>query len=55
VHWQAGDRPAPELAASVAGESVVFVDPSEIPAHADVAKLGQVVMASVRDDQGVEA
>src|SRR5258707_6029157 len=43
VHWQAGNRPAPELAASVAGESVLFVDPSEIPGHADVAKLGQAL------------
>src|SRR5258708_142435 len=43
VHWQAAGRPAPEPPASVAGESVLFVDPSEIPAHADVAKLGQAL------------
>ena len=30
----------------VAGESVLFVDPAEIPAHADVAKLGQALAAA---------
>jgi integrase len=44
VHWQPGeDRPLPELAVTVAGESALFVDPSEIPASADVAKLGQAL------------
>ena len=43
VHWQPGDRPAPEPAVSVAGESALYVDPGEIPAHADVAKLGQAL------------
>jgi hypothetical protein len=28
---------------SVAGESGLYVDPGEIPAHADVAKLGQAL------------
>jgi hypothetical protein len=38
VHWQPGeDRPVPAPAVSVAGE--LFVDPSEIPSSADVAKL----------------
>ena len=32
VHWQAGDRPRPPPAASIAGESALFVDPAEIPA-----------------------
>ena len=41
VHWQAGNRPAPAPQASVQGESAQFVDPGEIPAAADVAKLGQ--------------
>ena len=45
VHWQPGDRPAPEPVVSVAGESALFVDPSEIPAHVDVAKLGQALAA----------
>ena len=43
VHWQPGDRPAPGPVISVAGESALFVDPAEIPAHADVAKLGQAL------------
>jgi len=43
VHWQPGDRPAPEPAISVAGESALFVDPGQIPAPADVAKLGQAL------------
>jgi hypothetical protein len=41
VHWQAGDRPAPSPQVSVQGESAQFVDPGEIPADADVARLGQ--------------
>jgi integrase len=41
VHWQAGDRAAPGPPVSVAGESAQFVDPAEIPAAADVARLGQ--------------
>jgi hypothetical protein len=43
VHWQAGNRSAPEPEPSIAGESVLFVDPSEIPAPVDVAKLGQAL------------
>jgi integrase len=44
VHWQPGeDRPVPEPAVTVAGESALFVDPSEIPAATDVAKLGQAL------------
>jgi integrase len=43
VHWQPGDRPAPTPAATVAGESLLFVDPAEIPAHDDVAALGQAL------------
>jgi len=45
VHWQPGDRPAPDPVISVAGESALYVDPAEIPAHADVAKLGQALAA----------
>ena len=33
VHWQAGDRPVPVPAVGVAGESAMWVDPSEIPAE----------------------
>ena len=43
VHWQAGDRPAPAPATTIAGESALYVDPAEIPAHPDVAKLGQAL------------
>jgi len=45
VHWQAAGRlvPAPEV--SVAGESALYVDPSEIPAAADVARLGRALAA----------
>jgi hypothetical protein len=46
VHWQAGGRPSPEAETTVAGESVLFVDPAEIPAHADVARLGQALAAA---------
>jgi integrase len=44
VHWQPGeDRPVPAPAVTMAGESALFVDPSEIPASTDVAKLGQAL------------
>jgi len=43
VHWQAGDRPLPEAAVSVAGESALWVDPAEIPSDEDVAKLAQAL------------
>jgi hypothetical protein len=40
VHWQAGDRPLPAPAVSVAGESAQWVDPAEIPSDDDVSNLG---------------
>ena len=43
VHWQARGRPTLQPRPGVAGESVLFVDPAEIPAPADVAKLGQAL------------
>ena len=46
VHWQAAGRPVPTPRATVAGESALFVDPAEIPSHADVAKLGQALASS---------
>ena len=49
VHWQASDRPAPQPAASIAGEAALFVDPAEIPAAADVARLGQA-LAVLREE-----
>jgi integrase len=39
VHWQPCGRPAPAPAASIAGESALFVDPADIPAPADVTRL----------------
>ena len=49
VHWQAGDRLAPQPQASIAGEAALFVDPAGIPAAADVARLGQA-LAVVREE-----
>jgi integrase len=52
VHWQPGEyRPVPAPTVTVAGESALFVDPSEIPASTDVAKLGQALAYL---DQGYE-
>jgi integrase len=45
VHWQAQGRQVPALRAAVAGESVLFVDPAEMPGADDVARLGQAVGA----------
>ena len=43
VHWQAGDRPLPAPAVSVAGESALWIDPAEIPSDDDIARLGQAL------------
>jgi integrase len=48
VHWQAGDRPLPAPAVSVAGESALWVDPAEIPSGGDVGRLGLALGAGVR-------
>ena len=37
------DRPAAAPKVTVAGESPLFVDPAEIPGHADVGELGQAL------------
>ena len=37
------DRPLPAPAVSVAGESVLWVEPGEIPSDDDIAKLGQAL------------
>ena len=50
VHWQPGDRLLPAVRVSVAGESAMWVDPSEIPADADIAKLGLALAAGARGD-----
>jgi hypothetical protein len=50
VHWQAADRPAPGPQMGTAGESAQFVDPAEIPADADVARLGRALARGRRGD-----
>ena len=45
VHWQPGARPQPPPVVTIAGESALFVDPTEIPAATDVAGLGQALAA----------
>jgi integrase len=51
VHWQAGDRQLPALQVSVAGESALIVDPGEIPAGTDVARLAQALAARRHGDR----
>ena len=43
VHWQAGDRPLSAPQVTVAGESMLWVDPAEIPAADDVDLLGKAL------------
>ena len=50
VHWQPGNRPAPGPQVSMQGEAAQYVDPSEIPAAADVARLGQALAHGRRGD-----
>jgi integrase len=50
VHWQAGGRPLPASAVSVAGESAMWVDPAEIPADGDVGRLGLALAAGSRGE-----
>lgn len=45
VHWQPGDRPLPTPKVTVARESPLWVDPAEIPAADDVARLGKALTA----------
>ncbi len=50
VHWQAAGRPVPEPAASASGEAALWVDPAEIPAGTDVARLGQALARGQRGE-----
>ena len=50
VHWQAAGRAAPGPQVAIAGESALFVDPAEIPADHDVARLGRALAAGRRGD-----
>jgi integrase len=45
VHWQAGDRELPAPRVTVTGESGLWVGPAEIPAGADIGKLGRALAA----------
>ena len=45
VHWQAKGRAVAAPRMAPAGEPVLFVDPGEIPAADDVARLGQAAAA----------
>lgn len=51
VHWQAGDRQLPAPLVGVAGESVLWVDPAEIPSDDDVARLGKALGAGRHGDR----
>jgi integrase len=51
VHWQAGDRPLPVPKATVAGESALLVDPSEIPSSDDVGALGRALGARLHGER----
>jgi integrase len=50
VHWQAGGRPVPAPAVSVAGESFQWIDPAEIPSDGDISKLGRALAAGAHGD-----
>jgi hypothetical protein len=50
VHWQAASRPVPQPQAAAGGESVLWVDPAEIPATPDVARLGQALARGPRGE-----
>jgi integrase len=48
VHWQPAGRPVPAPQVSMQGEAAQYVDPAEIPAAADVARLGRALAAGRR-------
>jgi len=50
VHWQAAGRAAPGPQVAIAGEAPQFVGPAQIPAHADVARLGRALARGRRGD-----
>jgi hypothetical protein len=51
VHWQAGDRPLPGPKVTVAGESTLLVDSSEVPSTDDVGALGRALAARPRGER----
>jgi integrase len=50
VHWQAAGRPVPEPEVSTSGESALWVDPAEVPAGADISRLGQALALGRRGE-----
>jgi integrase len=51
VHWQPRDRPLPAPKVTVARESPLWVDPAEIPAADDVARLGKALTAGLNGER----
>jgi integrase len=51
VHWQAAGRALAAPRISTAGESVLWVDPAEIPAAADIEALGRALAAGRHGDR----
>jgi integrase len=51
VHWQALDRSLPAPAVSVAGESMLWVDPAEIPSDGDIGRIGRALAAGRRGER----
>jgi integrase len=51
VHWHAGDRPLPATQVTVAGESGLWVDPTEIPSDGDIGKLGRALAAGTHGER----
>jgi integrase len=50
VHWKPAGRPVPEPKPAESGESDLWVDPGEIPSHADVDALGKTLAQGRRGD-----
>jgi integrase len=51
LHWQAAGRPLPPAGVTIAGESVLWVDPAEIPADDDVGRLGRALARGRHGDR----
>jgi integrase len=51
VHWQAAGRPLPAPQVTVAGESALWVDITDIPADDDVGKLGRALAGGRHGDR----
>jgi hypothetical protein len=43
TRWQPGDRPPPQPRTTTAGESALYVDQADIPAHTDVTALASAL------------